>query len=307
MPAGQQVVAHRQKKARKVAETAGRMYDSDEPMVVDEEMLRQAVEEQGPKGQAGIIAKQEGIELKDVLHLRLDYRHILRIDHLWQFTSLTKLQLDNNIIEKISGLEFLTNLLWLDLSFNHIEKIEGLDALVKLEDLSLSNNKISTIENMDTLVNLHVLSICNNKLSQLDSVIYLRKFKNLRAVNLAGNPLSAEESYKECISAYLPELAYLDFRLLSEQTREAGLAKYQDDLEKVIDGETQVQKAIEVKNKMEEEIRQHKDAFVEFLNGSQLFENMYAGDPEAEKLAYLPGVPLMVEEYPFFIHLMFLF
>lgn len=38
---------------------------------------------------------------------------ILKIDHLWQFTSLTKLQLDNNIIEKIEGLGCLTNLKWL--------------------------------------------------------------------------------------------------------------------------------------------------------------------------------------------------
>lgn len=38
---------------------------------------------------------------------------ILKIEHLWQFTSLTKLQLDNNIIEKIQGLEKLTNLVWL--------------------------------------------------------------------------------------------------------------------------------------------------------------------------------------------------
>lgn len=38
---------------------------------------------------------------------------ILKIDHLWQFVSLTKLQLDNNIIEKIQGLEMLTNLVWL--------------------------------------------------------------------------------------------------------------------------------------------------------------------------------------------------
>lgn len=38
---------------------------------------------------------------------------ILKIYHLCQFTSLTKLQLDNNVIEKIEGLENLTNLLWL--------------------------------------------------------------------------------------------------------------------------------------------------------------------------------------------------
>lgn len=38
---------------------------------------------------------------------------ILKIYHLWHFTSLTKLQLDNNVIEKIEGLENLTNLVWL--------------------------------------------------------------------------------------------------------------------------------------------------------------------------------------------------
>ncbi|KAJ8345010.1 hypothetical protein SKAU_G00292030 [Synaphobranchus kaupii] len=275
------------------------MIDTDEPTVVDEEMLQQAVEEQGPQGQAGIIAKQEGIEMKDVLDLRLDYRHILKIDHLWQFTALTKLQLDNNIIEKITGLEFLTNLVWLDLSFNHIEEIEGLDALVKLEDLSLSNNTISTIENMDTLVNLHVLSICNNKLSQLDNVIYLRKFKNLRALNLVGNSLSTEECYKEFIAAYLPDLAYLDFRLLNEETREKALAKYQYALEELIHNETQEAKAIEAEKKKEEEIERHREAFVEFLNGSELFDCMYADDTEAEKLAYLPGVPMLVDTYPF--------
>ncbi|KAI1883963.1 hypothetical protein AGOR_G00221500 [Albula goreensis] len=225
------------------------MYETEEPTVVDEVMLQLAVEEQGPQGQAGLIAKEEGIELKDVLHLRLDYRHILKIDHLWQFTSLTKLQLDNNIIEKITGLDCLVNLVWLDLSFNHIEKIEGLDALVKLEDLSLSNNTISIIENMDTLGKLHVFSICNNNLSQLDNVIYLRKFTNLRALNLAGNSLATEECYQEFIAAYLPELAYLDFRLLSEETREKALAKYQYALEKLIHDETLALKAIETELK----------------------------------------------------------
>ncbi|KAG9334919.1 hypothetical protein JZ751_006316 [Albula glossodonta] len=192
------------------------MYETEEPTVVDEVMLQQAVEEQGPQGQAGLIAKEEGIELKDVLHLRLDYRQILKIDHLWQFTSLTKLQLDNNIIEKITGLDCLVNLVWLDLSFNHIEKIEGLDALV----------------------------------------IYLRKFTNLRALNLAGNSLATEECYQE----------------------EKALAKYQYALEKLIHDETLALKAIETERLKEEEIQKHR-----------LFDSMFSEDPEAEKLSYLPG------------------
>ena len=110
-------------------------------------MLKDAVEEQGPKSEAGRIAKQEGIDFGDVLSLRLDFKSrcllfwptkiscaelddwfilfnedlyvflfckdILKIDNLWSFVNLTKLQMDNNIIERIEGLEMLVNLEWL--------------------------------------------------------------------------------------------------------------------------------------------------------------------------------------------------
>lgn len=51
-----------------------RLYDTVEPAVIDDEMLRKAVEEQGPKDEAGRIAKQEGVDYKDIFSLRLDFR-----------------------------------------------------------------------------------------------------------------------------------------------------------------------------------------------------------------------------------------
>jgi len=51
-----------------------RLYDTIEPAVIDEQMLKNAVEEQGPKGEAGRIAKQEGIDFADVISLRLDFK-----------------------------------------------------------------------------------------------------------------------------------------------------------------------------------------------------------------------------------------
>ena len=39
-----------------------RLYDTIEPSVIDDDMLHKAVEEQGPKEEAGKIAKQEGID-----------------------------------------------------------------------------------------------------------------------------------------------------------------------------------------------------------------------------------------------------
>ena len=51
-----------------------RLYDTVEPSVVDEDMLQKAVEEQGPKEEAGRIAKKEGIDFGDVEELRLDFK-----------------------------------------------------------------------------------------------------------------------------------------------------------------------------------------------------------------------------------------
>ena len=51
-----------------------RLYDTVEPTVIDEQMLKQCVEEQGPKGEAGKIAKREGIDFTDVEQLRLDFK-----------------------------------------------------------------------------------------------------------------------------------------------------------------------------------------------------------------------------------------
>lgn len=51
-----------------------RMYDNLEPTVIDEDLLRSAVEEQGPKEEAGKIAKAEGIDFGDVRSLRLDFK-----------------------------------------------------------------------------------------------------------------------------------------------------------------------------------------------------------------------------------------
>ncbi|NXR11303.1 DRC3 protein, partial [Semnornis frantzii] len=206
---------------------------------------------------------------------------ILQIDSLWQFENLTKLQLDNNIIEKIEGLESLVHLAWLDLSFNNIEVIEGLDALVKLQDLSLSNNRISKIEHMDTLQELQIFSIGKNNLTTLEDVIYLRRFKNLRTLNLAGNPLCEDERYTLFVVAHLPDLVYLDFRLVHDTT--VSISAFP---------------ACAVGQQQRISESQAGLAFVEYLNGSFLFDSLYAEDPEAAKLAYLPGVGDLLQIYP---------
>ncbi|XP_006161729.1 dynein regulatory complex subunit 3 [Tupaia chinensis] len=273
-----------------------RLYNSMEPRVMDDDMLKLAVGEQGPQEEAGRLAKQEGVLFKDVLSLRLDFQNILCIDNLWQFENLRKLQLDNNIIERIQGLENLTQLVWLDLSFNNIEAIEGLDTLVNLEDLSLSNNRISKIDSLDALVKLQVLSLGNNQIGNMMNIIYLRRFKCLRTLSLSGNPMAEAEDYKMFICAYLPDLVYLDFRRIDDHVKELAETKHQYSIDELRHRETLMQARLEEEQARQEELEEHKAAFVEHLNGSFLFDSMYAEDTEGNKLSSLPGVSELLEK-----------
>ncbi|XP_010164028.1 dynein regulatory complex subunit 3 [Antrostomus carolinensis] len=272
------------------------LYNSIEPNIIDDEMVQKAVEEQWSED-ISKLTKSEGINFKDVMELQLSFRNILQIDNLWQFENLTKLQLDNNIIEKIEALESLVHLVWLDLSFNNIEVIEGLDTLVKLQDLSLYNNRISKIEHMNTLQELQIFSIGKNNLTALEDVIYLRRFKNLRTLNLMGNPLCDDEEYTLFVSAHLPHLVYLDFKLVSDTMREDAVLKYQELTEPLEREEARVLAQLEEEQAKQKELEYHKAAFVEYLNGSFLFDSLYEEDTEAAKLAYLPGVGDLLQAY----------
>ncbi|XP_071963999.1 dynein regulatory complex subunit 3-like [Antedon mediterranea] len=274
-----------------------RLYDTVEPSVIEEDMLQKAVEEQGPKEEAGKIAKSEGIDFGDVLQLRLDFKNILKIDNLWQFTSLVKLQLDNNIIERIEGLDALVNLVWLDLSFNNIEIIEGLYKLGKLEDLTLYNNRIAALENMASLTNLHVFSVGNNKLSSLENLVYLRRFRNLQTLNLNGNAFCDDDNYKPFVVAHIPSLVYLDFRLIDGNTREAAVEKYRYAIEELVADETAAELKEKGRKQQQEEYARQKAAYVENLNGPYLFDSMFTDDPEAVNLAALPGVDELLLSY----------
>ncbi|XP_029658548.1 dynein regulatory complex subunit 3-like [Octopus sinensis] len=267
-----------------------RLYDSIEPAVIEEGMLLQAVEEQGPKYEAGEIVKKEGIDFDYVLHLRLDFKNILKIDNLWCFIKLTKLQLDNNVIEKIEGLDQLINLVWLDLSFNNIEEIEGLDNLTKLTDLSLYNNRISTIANMDTLMDLEVLSLGNNDINDLRMILYLRKFKKLKMINLAGNPFCEMEDYKTTVVVYLNWVEYVDYALVKEEFRENALRKMQTSLDALVESEMKIQQKEEEQRLMREEYKKDMEAYVESFKDDLLYISLYADDVEGRKLNDMPGI-----------------
>jgi hypothetical protein len=54
-----------------------RLYDTVEPSVIDDVMLKTAIEEQGPQEEAGQIARKDGITYDEVRGLRLDFKSII--------------------------------------------------------------------------------------------------------------------------------------------------------------------------------------------------------------------------------------
>ena len=234
-------------------------------------------------------------EFHQVEALQLSFHNILQIQNLDGFDCLTKLQLDNNIIEKIENLEHLTNLTWLDLSFNNIAVIEGLETLTKLTDLSLFSNCIRSLHNMDSLTNLNMLSVGKNLISSLDEVLYLRRFRNLKMLTLAGNKMAEEADYRAYVVAHLSfndwktggHLSYLDYRLVQPAVVLAAREQFQDSMLELTD-----------KEKVEAEARakdqERRDAAHELdlagIKGIDTFlHDMLDANPELEKMKLLPS------------------
>ncbi|KAJ3107631.1 Dynein regulatory complex subunit 3 [Phlyctochytrium planicorne] len=256
-------------------------YNTVEPTVIDEDLLKKAVNDQ-VNPEIADIARREGIDPAEVTALRLDYKNILKIDNLWAFENLTRLQLDNNIIEKIENINFLKNLQWLDLSFNNITTIEGLEGLTKLTDLTLFNNRISKLENMEDLVNLTVFSVGNNNLTQLESLLYLTRFESLRVLNCSGNTLCKNPNFKHYVLAHIRGLKYLDYRLVDEESIAASREKYIDDLIAMEEEEKILNAKKEEFRKKEEQDTLFSAAHI--LGIDTLFDDMFEEDLDYQRL-----------------------
>ncbi|XP_025060369.1 dynein regulatory complex subunit 3 isoform X3 [Alligator sinensis] len=186
------------------------------------------------------------------------------------FKDVTELQLDFRNILKIDNLWQFANLTKLQLDNNIIEKIEALDSLVHLVWLDLSFNNIETIEGLHALVKLQDLSLYNNRISKIENMDTLQE---LQIFSIGNNNLTSLEN------------------------RELAEIKYQYAIDELKQGEAQALAKLEEEQAKQKELDYHKAAYVEYLNGPFLFESMYAEDAEANKLAYLPGMPDLLETY----------
>lgn len=258
-----------------------------EPNVITEDLTRQCIQVEGTDQEA-VEEKMRTMHLRQVETVAYSFKSLAKIDNLKPLSNLVKLQLDNNNIQKIENLQHLTNLTWLDLSFNKITKIEGLDQLTKLVDLSLFNNQVSELENLDALVNLNVFSIGNNNLKKLDCVMYLRKFSNLRLINLAGNPLCKEPDYQSYVLSHIKDLTYLDYRRVAPADVQTAMEQHQDEMIEITEREEQQAEEDKVAAERAKVAALMLEA--NLVGVDSLSDDMLAEDPEWSRLAQVPGL-----------------
>ncbi|XP_016914639.2 dynein regulatory complex subunit 3 isoform X1 [Apis cerana] len=256
-----------------------------QPRIINEDMLLNLIIEQGPKGIAGRLFYEDGINLDETKEIRIEFLNILKIDYLWMMPNLTKLKLSNNIIEKIENLDALVNLKELDLSFNRIKIIENLDNLTKLEILLLFNNEINEIENIDSLYHLTIFSIGNNIISNWKHVLYLRKFKNLYSLNMSGNPCTEEEGYLDYVFAFIPQLIYYEYKMITKEQRQTAREKHYRALHILEEAEMKEKEELNIRQEREKKLAFLTTACVEYLDEDHLFYQMFEYDKEGKDLS----------------------
>lgn len=254
------------------------------PGVINTEMIKKAVSRMIQEEVPGVkFDEEEGYEFHEVTQLHLEHLEILRIDHLWIMPALTILKLTGNLISKIENLESLVNLVDLNLSFNRIQVIENLENLTKLHHLSLFSNLITKIENLSHLNELKIFTIGNNHIEDKDDILHLRKM-NLFSLNMADNPCTREQGFRDYVAVFMPHLEYYEYVKISGEERERGRSRYLIDLEALERDEASDKKDKEVDRLQTEKDDLHTRAFVEDLDGDQLYEAMMEADSNSQAL-----------------------
>ncbi|XP_067621612.1 dynein regulatory complex subunit 3 isoform X2 [Eurosta solidaginis] len=214
--------------------------------------------------------------------------------------NLTKLSLNCNKIEVIEHIDMLTALKELDLSFNYIERIENIEKLVNLEVLTLFNNLITKIENLDVLEKLVILSLGNNKITSTAGIERFRFLKELRVLNLQGNPIKGSTSFPMdlYVAAILPDVKYYEYKRITDEMRQNGQEKFYRELREI---ETNEEKEIlerSAEAKEEFDAQRLASSFVEHLNEHQLYESLWKGDEDGHALLMIGQVATdLAEEY----------
>ncbi len=131
--------------------------------------------------------------------LRLRNCGICRMDaSLHLFPTVTTVDLSHNQISNVVHLQDCHWLSELDLSYNRIAVLSNFSRVVgNLLVLNLSNNQITNLDGIEKLYALESLNLAYNEIDDENEVRLLTRLPCLDMIDLLGNPISEETSYRE--------------------------------------------------------------------------------------------------------------
>ncbi|XP_024885360.1 dynein regulatory complex subunit 3-like [Temnothorax curvispinosus] len=266
-------------------DTVSALREATEPGVITRSLLLSLAIEQGPKKEGGRLFLQDGIELDKLQEIRIEFLKILNIDHLWLLKNLVKLSLSHNVIERIENLDELCHLRELDLSFNRIKIMENLNNLRQLEILLLHSNEISIVQGINNLRKLTILNIGKNRIDDWNHVVYLRGFKSLKSLNMCDNPCTETDGYLDYLFAFVPQLIYYQYRMISESQRQSAIDKHYRVISNLEENEAKMRTELALQREFEDKIALLSASYVEHLDGDYLFQQMFSPDEAGKTLS----------------------
>lgn len=131
--------------------------------------------------------------------LRLRNCGICRMDaSLHLFPAVTSVDLSHNQISNVVHLQDCHWLSELDLSYNRVTVLSNFSRVVgNLLVLNLSNNHITNLDGIEKLYALETLNLAYNEIDDENEVRLLTRLPCLEMIDLLGNPISEETSYRE--------------------------------------------------------------------------------------------------------------
>ena len=139
------------------------------------------------------ITKLPQIAIPKLKKLVLDENEIgsseLKTNHSIQWLSL-----DKNKLVSLEGLQRMYELEYLSIQENEpLVSIKGLSNMPKLKKLVLKGNKIEKLDGLSDLPALEELYLDGNAIASLEEVEKIRRFRNLKTLNMGGCPISDEK------------------------------------------------------------------------------------------------------------------
>lgn len=130
----------------------------------------------------------------------------------------------------VGDLALYPNLMHLYIPFNRLKVLNNLEKNIRITYIDARNNLIEDI-NVPKQVFLEDLMLSNNNLQDLE--LFLSKIthlKNLKSLDLRGNPLTLEKAYRLHVIQAFPELKILDGLEITKQERIKSLSIISKDM-----------------------------------------------------------------------------